>query len=79
MRERYLKIKPNVLIAARGSRKPAHVAAAIGVTRQLFYRYENALADPPESVVRRWCSELQVPLLEALAPENDKIFAKSAI
>ena len=50
-----LKIDPEKLRNARGTRKLTEVAESIGISKQRLWNYESGLYSPPADVIAQLC------------------------
>lgn len=65
---------------ARGRRAQAHVARAVGISKQQLWNYENGLHDPSSDVVLKLCLFYKKPIeyFSNVQP-GEKIFANMYI
>lgn len=73
---RDIKFDFQKLREARGQRPQAHVARAVGISKQQLWNYENGLHDPSTDVLLKLCLFYKKPIefFSSVGP-GEKIFA----
>jgi transcriptional regulator with XRE-family HTH domain len=58
----YFAVNPARLVEARGSRRPAQVAAELGYPRQFLWDWENGRKRIPDHAMKKICELYRRPL-----------------